>query len=335
MTGGFSMKNESLPEITHILEETRKEMISIVNQSISPHINKRHSSLSPHALATVLAHTVLKNPSKKTEEWFELNAQGMNIAGIPSSFSESSPFLFMCFLALENLCQFSLPPPLQQKIPSLEDITKGLDYPFSYDESYTLPLHLTCAALLCAIKEVEVPQLLQMISALQQPDGSWTDDTIITALSVLALQNGGIDLKYDVQKWLERERLPDGSWAAANGEVWEASYALRTREVPHDSRLVDVLKECVHPNSWWGFSRYAVPDIDDTAAACEALAPYEPSLAVKGCEALCSVQSENGGWGTFPLIEGIVPGESVVGKARAPCNDVTCHVLEALHQNKK
>jgi hypothetical protein len=154
-------------------------------------------------------------------------------------------------------------------------------------------------------------------------------------LSAIALQKEGIKPKYNVQNWLERERLPDGSWAACNGEVWEASYALRTGEVPNISRLVNVLKASMHPNCWWGFSRYSVPDTDCTSAACYALAPYEPHIASTACENLLSVQHETGGWGTFPQIEGTVPHESVIGKPRTLSNDVTCHVLEVLEQRKK
>lgn len=329
------MKNETFTEIKYVYENVRQKLISLIDNRISPNINNRRSTLSSNALATILAHAALKDSSKKTSKWIEMNTQKMNIAGIPTPLSESSPLMLACFTILEKICGVSLPPQLREKIPPVEEIANQLDYPCSYDTSYILPLHLACAALLCTIKGVKIPQILQMVSDLQQPDGSWTDDTIITALSAIALQKEEVESKYDAQKWLKREQLPDGSWAVANGEVWEASYALRTGEVPHTSRLVAVLKEGIHPNFWWGFSRYAVPDTDSEAVACCALASYEPHVTSTVCEKLLDVQHENGGWGAFPQIAGVVPQEFVVGKPRTQSNDVTCHVLEALEQNKK
>lgn len=328
------MKSDKFTEIEYVFEDSRQKMISLLENSISPHYNSRRSTLSSNALATALAHKALKTSSEKTSTWLELNARGMNIAGNPSSFSES-PLMHACFAILEKICEFSLPLQLREKIPSIDEMAELLDYPCFLDSSYILPLRLACAALLCTMKEVRIPELLHMVSDLQQKDGSWTDDTIITALSSIALQKGGVEPKYDVQKWLEGERLPDGSWAVANGEVWETSYALRTGQCPDTAKLTTLLVECMHPNYWWGFSRYAVPDTDDTAAACHALAPYEPHIALKACEKLSDVQDEGGGWGAFPQIEGTVPHESVVGKPRTPSDDVTCHVLEALEQNNK
>lgn len=326
-------KDRSFSGIGRICEYARQELVCLVEQNISPRIENRHSTLSPHALATVLAHTALGRTSEKASQWIEQHAKGMSITGVPTQFSGSSSLMFACFEILEKVCGVSIPAQLQEKMPSIDEIGKQLDYSCSYDDCYTLPLHLACAALLCTIKGVKMPQILRVLLDLQQEDGSWTDDTTITALAAIALQEEGIEPTYDVEKWLKREQLPDGSWAAANGEVWEASYALRTGETAIVSRLVDTLKDCMHPNCWWGFSRYAVPDVDDTAVACCSLAAYEPRLASTACEKLRAVQHENGGWGAFPQITGVVPQESVVGKARTSDNDVTCHVLEAFELN--
>ncbi len=205
-------------------------------------------------------------------------------------------------------------------------------FPYGRNTSYVLPLHLACLALVSALKGQRTPHVITMIQDLQQKDGSWTDDTIITALCALALSQSSIQPKYDVKDWLQKNRLPDGSWAAANGEVWEASYALRTGEYPDTTRLINVLTTCMHPNSWWGFSRYAVPDMDDTAVACCALALYNLHLVKTAVKNMVSHQNDNGGWGTFPHIAGVVPHETVTKKARVSRSDITGHVLEALTQ---
>lgn len=328
-------KNSIYSRIKLIYEHVKQDMVSTVDQNISPDINSRRSTLSSHALATVLASKALKTPSEKTDSWIRTNAQGMNITGTPPSFSEPSFFTAVCFTILDKVCGFSLPSPLKEGMPSVEDLAEKLDYPLSRDASYTLPFHLASVALFCIIGGIKMPHILQRINDLQQEDGSWADDTINTALSAIALQKEGINPRYDVQKWLKREMLPDGSWAVANGEVWEASFALRTGEVADISQLVNVLTECMHPNYWWGFSRYSVPDIDDTAVACYSLAPYKADIAAVVCTNLINIQNENGGWGAFPQIEGVVPYESVVGTPGTTHNDITCHVLEALELNKR
>ncbi|MBU7036933.1 MAG: hypothetical protein HXS52_03300 [Theionarchaea archaeon] len=327
-------KNELLPEIKRIYDHARQELTFLVEQNISPRIEGRCSTLSSHPVATILAHTALGRTSERAHRWIEQHARGLPLTEVHTTFSGSSSLMFACFEILEDVCDFPIRAQVQEKMPSLDEIEKQLDYSCSYDDCYTLPLHLACAALFCTIKGEKMPQILRMLGDLQQEDGSWTDDTTITALSAIALREEGIEPAHNVQEWLKREQLPDGSWAAANGEVWEASYALRTRETALQWRLVETLKECMHPNCWWGFSRFAVPDIDDTAMACYALAPYEPRLASTACKNLGALQHENGGWGAFPQITGVVPRESVVRRARTSDNDVTCHVLEALEQNK-
>lgn len=329
------MKKDEFTKIKRVFEDSRQKMISLIDDNISSDYSSRRSTLNSNALATVLAHTALNTSSEKTSKWLELNAQGMGIVGFPTPFSESSPLMHACFTIVEKICGFPLPSQFREKLPPVDEIAKQLDYPCSHDASYILSLHLACAALFCTIKGVKMPEILHMISDLQQENGSWTDDTLVTALSALALQEGGVEPRYDVQRWLEREQLPDGSWAVANGEVWETSYALRTGQYPNTAKLTTLLVECMHPNNWWGYSRYAVPDVDDTAVACCALAPYEPHIASKACEKLVDVQHENGAWGAFPQIEGVVPHESVVGKPISLTNDITCHVLEALEQNNK
>ena len=329
------MKKDTFAEIEHVFEDARQKMISLIDSSISTDYSSRRSTLSSNVLATVLANAALNTSSEKTTRWLELNAHGMNIVGFPTSFTELSPLMHACHMIVEEICGFRLPPEFKKKLPSVDEVAQQLDYPCYLDASYALPFHLACAALFCTIKGVAMPELLHLISDLQQKDGSWTDDVIATALSTLALLKGGVKPKYDVQKWLEREHLPDGSWAVANGEVWETSYALRTGQCSDTAALTALLVECVHPNNWWGYSRFAVPDVDDTAVACCALAPYEPHIASRACKKLLDVQHESGGWGAFPQIEGIVPHESVVGKPQSQVNDITCHVLEALEQNKK
>jgi hypothetical protein len=329
------MKKDEYTQIKHVFENARQKMISLIDNNMSPDDNHRCTTLNSNILATILAHAACNKASKKTRVWLESHARGMDIAGFPWFFSESSPLMHACFTIVEKICGYSLPQKLKRNLPSLDEVTKQLNYPCSHNSSYILSLHLACVALFCTIKEVKVPDILDMISDLQQADGSWTDDVIITALSTLALQKGGLTPKYDVQKWLKHAQLPDGSWAAANGEVWEASYALRTGQYPHTTKLTTLLMKCMHPNNWWGYSRYAVPDVDDTAVACCALAPYIPQVTLKTCEKLIDVQHESGGWGAFPQIERVVPHESVVGKPRSLANDITCHVLEALEQNNR
>lgn len=327
-------RNESFPEIRQVYEHAGQELASLVGQNISPGIEHRHSTLSSHVLSTILARTALGRTSEKTHHWIEQHARGMDTMGIQTQISGSSSLMFACFEILEDICGVPLPVQLREKMPSIDEIEKQLDYSCSYDDCYTLPLHLACAALLCTIKGEKMPQIPRIVADLQQEDGSWTDDTTITALAAIALREEGIEPRYDAQEWLKREQLPDGSWAAANGEVWEASYALRTGETSMRLQLLETLKGCLHPNCWWGFSRYAVPDVDDTAVACCALEPFEPHLTSAVCKNLLAVQHENGGWGAFPHITGVVPHESVVGKARTSNNDVTCHVLEAFEVNK-
>ncbi len=325
-------KNKSFPEIKQIFEDIKQNMIFLAKKCLSPHINSRCSTLSSNVLATVLARAALGMLAEKPNLWEGLNAP-TDSTNTHMLFSDTFPFMCACYAVL-NMYEIFLPSKLQEKIPPVEKIAEQLNYPYSLDSSYTLPLHLACDVLL-STKGVNIPEISQRIYDLQQQDGSWTDDVIITALSALALQKGGINPKYDAQKWLKREQLPDGWWAAANGEVWEASYALRTGEFPTTTRLLAVLNVCMHPNYWWGFSRYAVPDTDDTAAACCALAPYEPEISCRACENLLSVQNEDGGWGAFPQITGVVPHESVIKNTKITSNDVTCHVLEALEQNNK
>jgi hypothetical protein len=329
------MKRDTFTDIEYIFKDSRQKMISLVDNNISLNESSRCSTLNSNVLTTILAHTALKTTSEKTRKWLMLNAKGEDIIGFPTSFSESSPLMHACFTIVEEICGFQLPPQFKKKLPSIDEIEQQLDYSCSHDASYILSFHLAVASLFCTLKGEKVPEILDLISGLQQEDGSWTDDTLVTALSALALQKGGVEPRYDVQTWLKRQQLPDGSWAVANGEVWEASYALRTGLYPDTAKLKALLTQCIHPNYWWGYSRYAVPDADDTGVACCALAPYEPHLTSKTCEKLCKVQHENGGWGAFPEIQGIVPNESVIGKSKIPCNDITCHVLEAFEQNQK
>ena len=327
------MKKDILSHIKHAYETAKDNLTSLVDTSINPYTNSRCSTLSPHALATVLAYTVVDFPSAQTRQWISMHAQGRNIMGIPSYFSKTSPFSFACFTVLETMCGVSLPPLLKKKMPSVDHIARLLDFPFSYDTSYTLPYHLACAALISFIRGKE-NHYIQNLYDLQQKDGSWTDDTTITALSALALQKTNMNPQYDYQNWLKREQLPNGAWAAVSGEVWEAAAALRTGEA-NTPRLINTLIACIHPNYWWGFSRYSVPDTDDTAVACCALAPYNPLITHRACENLLSTQHESGGWGAFPRITGVVPFETVIKGAETTSNDCTCHVLEALEQNNK
>lgn len=326
------MEHDNLrAEVKQILNNMIRDMNVIVHESLSTDMGRRKSTLNPDALATVLAGTALGDLSEKTKSWLDLHVQELNGVSITTPSSEVYPPMLACCIVLEKMCGMTLPLKLREIIYPVERTAKVLKYPLSLDSSYTLPLHLACDVLLSP--EGETPEILRMLCDLQQKDGSWTDDVIITALSALALQKAKINPKYDVQKWLQREQMPDGSWAVANGEVWEAAAALRTGKV-NESKLVAVLKVCMHQNHWWGYSRYAVPDTDDTAAACCALAPYEPESTLKSCENLLDTQHENGGWGAFPQIDGVVPFETVTGCARTTNNDITCHVLEALEHNK-
>ena len=326
------MKKDILSQMKYVRETAKDNLSSLVDTCINPSITYRRSTLSPHAMATVLAHTASESLSAQTHQWITMNAQGRNIIGIPSYFSKTSPFTLACFAVLETVCGVSLPPLLREKMPSVDSLARLLDFPFSHDTSYTLPYHLACAALISFIRGEE--NHTQEIYDFQQKDGSWTDDTTTTALSALALQKTGIEPRYNVQKWLKREQLPNGAWAAASGEVWEAAAALKTGEV-NTSNLINTLVTCIHPNYWWGFSRYAVPDTDDTAVACCALAPYNPSITDRACQTLLNTQHENGGWGAFPRITGIVPEETVLKRAETTSNDCTCHVLEALERKNR
>lgn len=329
------MKKDEFHQLKEIYTTARQDLISSVDRYLNPDYTSRCSSLFPHALATLLADAALGKSSEKTRQWIEMNAKGWNLFGTPLVPREVSPLMCAACVVLETICGFSLPPEFEEKIPPIEDIMKQLAYPYSHDTSYVLPFHRACMALLCTMKGFKVPQLLQTISDHQQPDGSWIDDTTITAMSALALQQGGVEPTYDFKKWLEEQQLPDGSWAAANGEVWEAAYALRTGVVSDTARLVSVLVESMHSNYWWGFSRYSVPDVDDMSAACYALAPYEPRIAAVALTKLGEVQDEDGGWGAFPYVEGVIPHESVVAKARESSSEITCHAVEAFEQNNK
>ncbi|KYK35439.1 MAG: hypothetical protein HXS48_04160 [Theionarchaea archaeon] len=328
------MKEKERIEVERMYHTARETLISLVDTNFSPDHSRRISTLSSNTLATVLADHALLHHSEKTTRWIQKNAQGMDIVGIPSILSESSSFMAAIFAVLEKVCGFSLPPLVGERIPPVKDIVKLLVFPYSSNTSYLLPLHLACVALSFSMKGTKADHIVKMISDLQQPDGSWTDDVIITALCALALHQAGIEPMYNVTKWLKEEQLPDGSWAACNGEVWEASYALKTGEVPHE-KLVSVLEKSVHPNYWWGFSRYAVPDTDDTAAACCALQPYNPHLTDAALKNLVKVQNEDGGWSTFPDITGVVPRESVEENTKLKSNDITCHVLEALWRSNQ
>jgi hypothetical protein len=327
------MEKDKSTEIERVFENAKQKMTSLIDNNISLDDSRRCTTLNSNALATILAYTACTTSSKSAKVWLETNARGMDIVGFPTLFSKSSPLMHACFTIVEKICGYPLPQQFKENLPSVDKIGEQLNYPCAYDSSYILPFHLACAALFCTMKGANVPGLLNMISNLQQADGSWTEDVIITALSAIALQEGGFSPNHDVQKWLKHAQLPDGSWAVANGEVWEASYALRTGHYPHTAKLTKLLMKCIHPNNWWGYSRYAVPDVDDTAAACCALAPYNPEITSKACENLINVQHETGGWGAFPQIEGVVPHESVTGKPLSLANEITCHALEALELN--
>ena len=327
--------NTEFPELKKVHKRVKQSLSSLINECLSPDIEHRRSTLSSHPLATVLADAVLEPSAEKTKKWIELHAQGINITGIPTPFSQGSPFMFACYTILEKMCGFSLPLSLRERMQSPDDLAEQLDYPLSLDSSYNFPLHLACVALFSIIGEIEMPHIFDMLYNLQQEDGSWADDVINTALSALALKKKGIEPKYDVQSWLTREQLPDGSWPVANGEVWEASYAVGTGEIADEARLISLLKRCRHPNGWWGFSRYSVPDTDDTAVACYALTPHEPDRAASVCENIVKVQHDAGCWGAFPKITGVVPHESVVGPPITRSNDITCHVLELLELNNR
>ena len=327
------MEHDNLrAEVKKVLTKTMQDIHVVIRESLSADIDRRKSTLNPDALATVLAGTALGGLSEKTKLWLDSHVQELNDVHITTPSSEVYPPMLACCVVLEKMCGMTLPPNVQEIIYPAERTAKFLKYPLSLDSSYTLPLHLACDVLLSP--EGETPEALEMLCDLQQKDGSWTDDVIITALSALALQKANMNPLYDVQKWLQREQLPDGSWPVANGEVWEAAAALRTGKV-NVPTLMAVLKVCMHQNHWWGYSRYAVPDTDDTAAACCALAPYEPESTSKSCENLLKVQHENGGWDAFPQVEGVVPFETVTGCARTTSNDITCHVLEALEYHNK
>lgn len=313
-----------------IYNTIRKDFILSVDEHLSPDRNSRRSSFYPSGLATILARTVLGIPVE--EDWSEFEPEGRSIFGTCAP-DEVNPFMNASLAILQEVCSVSLPQNVRNNLPPLKDIIRQLAYPYSRDTSYILPFHLASMALLCMVEGHAVPQLVQMVHDRQQPDGSWLDDTIISATAALALQRGGMAPRYDVRTWLEREKRPDGSWAAVSGEVWEASYALRTGEYPDSDKLVHLLGKCMHVNSWWGFSRYAVPDADDTAVACCALTPYLPDPVSRALINVQRMQNESGGWGAFPPVEGVVPEEKVTGPPRDTFSEITCHVLEALQKN--
>jgi hypothetical protein len=316
-------------EVRAIRDMLRSKFILSVESHLFPDRKSRKSSFYPHELATLLAKAVLE-PSPS--QWPDVQPEGRTIFGT-HPLDELNPFMTASLTILEQVCGTILPEEVRARIPSAEEIMKQLAYPYSHDTTYILPFHLASMALLCMIKGTRVPQLLLRIRDLQQPDGSWSDDTVLTAMAVLALEQGKMTLKYDARAWLEQERRPDGKWAAVNGEVWEASYALKPGEYHDPARLVHTLQHCMHSNLWWGFSRYAVPDVDDTAVACYALAPYCPDVTRASLTTIQAMQHESGGWGTFPFIEDVVPHERVVGIPNDTVCEITCHVLEAMRHN--
>lgn len=317
-------------KIHSLYDAVKRDFIRSVDAHLSPDRTRRRSSFYPSGLATMLASTALGIPVEKN--WPEFEPRGRSIFGTYVS-EDINPFMKASLAILQEVCGISLPPQSKSAVSSIEDIINQLAYPYSRDTSYILPFHMASMALLCMIKGHNVPQLVQMVRDCQQPDGSWLDDTIITATAALALQKGGVTPRYDVRKWLEQEKRPDGCWAAVSGEVWETSYALRTGEYPDPDKLVRILLTCNHANFWWGFSRYAVPDADDTAVACYALTPYNPDMVNCALTNLQKTQNESGGWGAFPPTEGLVPEEHVTGIPRDTFNEITCHVLEVLQIN--
>jgi len=324
---------QKIKKIEEICNIIKRDIISLVDTHLSPDRDQRSSSLYPNGLATILADAALRTRSEKTSQWIRMNAKGRNLFGTALHPSEFSPLMWTSLYVLDELCGFPPPEMLQEKMPSPKNILTELDYPFSNDSSYIFPFHLACLTHLYLMEGRDASHLLQMIVDHQQPDGSWIDDTTATAMSVLALQQAEITPTYDFRNWLENARLPDGYWAAANGEVWEAAYALRTGEVPNSAQLANVIVECMHENYWWGFSRYSVPDADDMSAACYVLADHNPDLAAAALDRLEEVQDEKGGWGAFPEIEGTIPYETVVAPARESSCDITCHAAEALERN--
>lgn len=198
---------------------------------------------------------------------------------------------------------------------------------------------VVAAALLAASNGREgVNHALEYLRNTQMNDGSWSEDTVATSMSILALtrfQNRG-NRTEKAGQWLVRKQYPSGAWPAFDQlHTWAMGWAINilgSRNSEESEWLIragEWLRNARNYDGSYGTTPpFTHPDLDDTAVALMGL--QRSSESEETVRLLKLLQNEDGSWGTFPDFEGVPPKIKCQFPVYITSADVTIHALEAL-----
>ena len=236
----------------------------------------------------------------------------------------------------------------QRVVPGLEGPTpEEILLPTILEERVLakLPLYgrpvVVAASLLATDSREGIRKGIQYLLETQMPDGSWSEDIIVTSLAILAIMRmGGYPEQMEkAGRWLVQKQYPSGAWSAFDQlEIWAMGWAVcifgettrRLPDLPWLNQAVDWLNQGQNADGSYGSTPpFTHPDLDDTAVALIGLHQVgkENPLSVN---LLKQLQNNDGSWGTFPSFQGKPPQISSEFPVYISSVDVSIHVLEAL-----
>jgi squalene-hopene/tetraprenyl-beta-curcumene cyclase len=202
------------------------------------------------------------------------------------------------------------------------------------------------------VRRSAINKSLQVLEAIQPPNGGFLEATPLTAFVTLALASVGRAGHPVVKKavgFLVQSVRPDGSWPIdTNLSTWVTTLAINALAAAGDEKhypfggwgqdwLFDWQFQDRHPYTLaapggWGWTNLpgGVPDADDTAGAILALSHFlSPqarlwrSAVIQGIGWLLGLQNADGGWPTFCRGWGALPFDR-------SGSDLTAHAIRAI-----
>jgi squalene-hopene/tetraprenyl-beta-curcumene cyclase len=202
------------------------------------------------------------------------------------------------------------------------------------------------------VRRSAINKSLQVLEAVQPPNGGYLEATPLTAFVTLALASIGRAEHPVVKKavgFLMQSVRPDGSWPIdTNLSTWATTLAVNALAAAGDEKhypfggwgqdwLFDWQFQDRHPYTLaapggWGWTNLpgGVPDADDTAGAVLALSHYVSpqarlwrSAVIQGIGWLLGLQNADGGWPTFCRGWGMLPFDR-------SGSDLTAHAIRAI-----
>ncbi len=242
----------------------------------------------------------------------------------------------------------------QAVVPGLEGPTKEeILLPKILEERVItkLPMYgrpiIVAASLLATNSREGTHKGIQYLLETQMTDGSWSEDVIVTSMSILALLSKG-DYSEPTQRagqWLVQKQYLSGGWPAFDQlKIWAMGWTAcvfgetvqNPSDVPWLLQTVDWLKKGSNIDGSYGSTPpYTHPDLDDTSVALIGLHQVLGEENPLGINLLKQLQNTNGSWGTFPSFHGIPPEISSGFPVYIPSVDVSIHVLEALWRSSR